>query len=127
LSSCTLAHGFGENVKDASVINGVLWVVTDAATPTKNLHSYDGTWVSYASAPAGSGGNIRTLLPGPDAKPLVQMADTVNEWRTFDQGADNFINPRFITPGRVFTKSFGTIAQLNMLLMAVVMMLVFIQ
>jgi len=122
---CTLNVATG-NVKEASVVNGVLWIVTTAVSD--NVYSYDGTWVKYSSPPAGFGGAPRSLILGQDNKPLFQMSNpSVAEWRVYDQGLDNFVMPRFLTPGTVVQKSFGTVAQLNILLLALATLLVFIQ
>jgi hypothetical protein len=116
----------GGAVKEASVINGALWVVTQQ--PANNVYSYDGTWIQYATAPIGFGGQANGILPGPDGKPLIQMSNpTTAEWRIYDQGLDNYILPRYITPGALAQRSFGSVAQLNILLLVIATLLVFIQ
>lgn len=114
------------NVKDASVVNGVLWVVTGDAS--NNVYSYDGSWVKYATPPTTFGGAVAALIIGQDNKPLFQMSSSiVGEWRVYDQGLDNFVVANYLTPGSIVAKSFGTVAQLNLLLIALATLLVFIQ
>jgi hypothetical protein len=119
--------GFGTSIKEASVVNGVLWMATSVAAPADNLWSYDGSWVAYQAAPIAYGGNVKALFPGADGKPLIQMSDSADDWRSWDQSADNFVDQKYITDGLFKTKSFGTVAQLNLVLVALAFVLVFIQ
>jgi hypothetical protein len=123
-NACTVNLVAGD-VQDASVINGVLWVVT--AQAADNVYSYDGIWVRYSSPSAGFGGKVAHILPGAEAKPFCQMTNPSAEWRVFDQALDNFILPRYLTPQVIYRRSFGTVAQLNILLLALATLLVFIQ
>jgi hypothetical protein len=110
-----------------SVVGGTLWVTT--TDPSNNIFSYDGRWVRYQTPPITHGGRARVLIPGFDGKPLFQMdlPSAGAEWRVFDQGLDNFILPTYITPQNIQQRSFGSIAQLNLLVLVIATILVFIQ